>query len=223
MTSLSLDSIPALHRTNWLYRFFLHRWIPFVLRFWTRVRVEGVEHLRVDGPFIVVSNHVANLDTYVLGVFVRDRVINYMGRTDGLHSRVLGWYWRKLGGIPADREGVARALEILKRGGAVGIFAEGRIAPSLVQPMRGSAVIALRSGAPVVPAAVWGTERVGILSILQPPRVTVRFGPPRVLRRRRGATSDAVMDDLMQEIATMLPERYRGVYAAADRPPNRQT
>ena len=198
---------------SWLYRLFHYAVIPLVLRLWTRLRVEGSERLAGTGPLIVISNHVDNWDTYVLGLLVRGRVINFLARADGLQSRWLGWYWRQLGAIPADRAGLSEALRILRAGGAVGVFPEGVIAPALVRAIPGSALLALRSGAPVVPAAVWGTERIRPLSILNPPRVTVRYGPPRVLRRARGEDAQAVADALMREIAAMLPPRYRGVYA----------
>lgn len=201
---------------TWLYRFFHYAWIPFVLRFWTRMRVEGRGHLPTSGPLIVISNHVANLDSYVLGVQVRHRVVNYMARADGLNSGPLGWYWRQLGAIPADRAGLGHALKVLREGGAVGVFPEGVISPGLVRAIPGSALLALRSGAVVVPAAVWGTEKVGILSFLRPPRVTVRFGPPRVIARGsvRGRGSQAVIDELMAEVAAMLPPHYQGAYTA---------
>lgn len=195
-----------------LYRFFHYAWIPFVLKGWTRLHVEGREHIPPGGPLVIVSNHVANLDSYVVGVFVRGRVINYLARPDGLRERGLGWYWRKLGAIPADRAGLTEALRILRAGGAVGVFPEGVIARAMVRAIPGSAILARRSGATVIPVAVWGTERVGIGSILRPPRVTVRYGPPRVLSRGKGRNSQAVIDDLMREIAAMLPPSYRGVY-----------
>jgi 1-acyl-sn-glycerol-3-phosphate acyltransferase len=200
---------------TWLYRIFHSIAIPLALRLWTRLRVRGQEHLPRDGPFILISNHVDNWDTYILGLFVRGRVINYLARPEGLKSRWLGWYWRQLGAIPADREGLREALRILRAGGAIGVFPEGVIAPSLVRAMPGSALLALRSGASVIPAAVWGTERIRPWSILSPPRVTVRYGPPFVLKRGRGHDSQAAADKLMREVAAMLPRRYRGVYAEA--------
>ena len=200
--------------TPWLYRAFHAVVIPLILRLWMRLRVEGREHLPCEGPLILISNHVDNWDTYVLGVFVRGRVINFLARADGMQSRWLGWYWRQLGAIPADREGLSRALRVLKAGGAIGVFPEGVIAPALVRAIPGSALLALRSGATVVPAAVWGTERIRLWSIVNPPRVTVRFGRPRVLRRARGQDAQAFADEMMREIAAMLPPRYRGVYAA---------
>jgi 1-acyl-sn-glycerol-3-phosphate acyltransferase len=196
-----------------LYRLFHYLVIPVILRLWTQLRIEGREQLPA-GPFILISNHLDNWDTYVVGLLVRSRVVNYLARVDGLESRWLGWYWRQLGAIPADRLGFSEALRILKDGGVIGIFPEGTISPALAQAIPGSALLALRSGAPVVPAAVWGTERIRPWSILRPPRVTVRYGPPRVLKRVRGRDSQAAADDLMREVAALLPQRYRGVYAA---------
>ena len=198
-----------------MYRVFHYALIPTVLRLWVRLRIDGRENLPHHGPFILISNHVDNWDTYVVGLFVRGRVVNYMARADGLESRWLGWYWRQFGAIPADRAGLSTALRILKDGGAIGVFPEGTIAPSLVRAIPGSALLAFRSGAPVVPAAVWGTERIRPWSVFSPPRVTVRYGQPRVIERRRGQDAQAVIDAFMGEIAALLPPRYRGVYAAS--------
>ena len=205
----------SVRQMTWIYRLFHYLVIPLVLRLWTRLQVEGREHLPAKGSFILISNHVDNWDTYVVGLFVRHRVINFLARADGLNSRWLGWYWRQLGAIPADREGLSEALRILKGGGAIGIFPEGVIARSLVPAMPGSALLALRSGAPVIPVAAWGTERIRPWSMINPTRVVVRYGPPRVVQRVRGQSSQAVADQLMCEIAAMLPPRYRGAYTGA--------
>src|SRR5215216_1844686 len=211
------DYPPAvLYRMTWMYRVFHYALIPAFLRLWTRLRVEGREHLPRTGPLILVSNHVDNWDTYVTGLLLRDRVLNWMARPDGLASPWLGRYWRQFGAIPADAAGLRLALRILKDGGAVGVFPEGVIAPGLVRAMPGSALLALRSGAPVVPVAVWGTERIRAWSVFDPPRVTVRYGPPRVLASVRGRGAQAAIDALMREIAGLLPPRYRGVYALGD-------
>lgn len=207
---------PSVRRMTWIYGLFHYLVIPLILRLWTRLRVEGREHLPADGPFILISNHVDNWDTYVVGLFVRGRVINFLARADGLDSRWLGWYWRQLGAIPADREGLSEALRILRGGGAIGVFPEGVIAPSLAPAIPGSALLALRSGAPVVPVAVWGTERIRPWSIIRPVPVGVRYGPARIVQRVRGQSSQVVADHLMCEVAAMLPPRYRGAYASVD-------
>ena len=216
MESTRFSPGPRLRRMTLAYVIFHYALIPLVLRLWTRMRVEGRAHLRTDGPLIIVSNHVDNWDTYIVGLYLRDRVLNWMARPDGLRTRGLGWYWRQFGAIPADMAGLREALRILKDGGAVGVFPEGVIARSLVAAIPGSALLAVRSGVPVVPAAVWGTERIHLHSLLRPPRVTVRYGPPRVLARVRGQNGQELADALMREIAAMLPARYRGIYADAD-------
>lgn len=203
---------PRRERLTFLYRAFHYVVIPLVLRLWTCQRVIGREHLPSSGPLILISNHVDNWDTYVVGLHLRHRVINYLARADGLESRWLGWYWRRLGAIPADGAGLREALRILREGGAVGVFPEGAIAPALVAAVPGSALLALRSGAPVVPAAIWGTERIGLCSFLNRPRVTVRYGAPRRVTRQPGG-ADAAAEELMQAIASLLPPRYRGIYA----------
>jgi len=86
------------------------------------------------------------------------------------------------------------------------------ISPVLAPARPGVAVLALRSGAPIVPMALWGTETIRPWSFLNPPPVGVRLGPARHLERRRGAIP-TLANALMVEIAAMLPPRYRGVYA----------
>jgi 1-acyl-sn-glycerol-3-phosphate acyltransferase len=208
----------AIERKGWLYRLWGYVIVPVMTRLWMRLRVEGIEHTRVDGGLILISNHVDNWDTYVVGLALRGRLLHFMARADGMHSRWLGRYWRHLGAIPADREGLREALRILRDGGAVGVFPEGCIAPALVRAIPGSAVLALRARVPVVPAAVWGTEQIRWWSVLNPPLVRVRYGPPRVVTRRRGQDFQAVADDLMAEVAALLPPRYRGVYAGGPAP-----
>ncbi len=196
---------------TWTYRAFHYLLTPLILRLWTRTRVHGREHLPATGPLIVITNHRDNWDTYLVAGCLRHRVLHFLARPSGLEARFLGWYWRRLHAIPADREGVAEALRLLRAGGAVGVFAEGVIAGELQRALPGGAVLALRSGAPVVPAAITGTERIRPWTFLTRPRVTVTFGPPRVLRRH-GRDSQAVIDELMCEIAAMLPECNRGMY-----------
>ncbi|HEY8836743.1 MAG TPA: lysophospholipid acyltransferase family protein [Dehalococcoidia bacterium] len=131
----------------------------------------------------------------------------------------MGRFWKAMAAIPADREGLAQALTLLKQGEAVGIYADGVITPALIQAKAGVAALAVRAGVPVIPAAVWGTERVRIFPLPngRRRRVHVRFGPPRTLSRKdvRGIGLQGMADSLMTDVAAMLPPQYRGYYAAA--------
>ena len=204
-------------RPTLLYRFMLRVIVPVILGTWVRMDVQGREHIPSVGPFIVVSNHVDNNDTYVIGRYLR--TVHYLARPGGMESRVLGRFWKAMAAVPADRKGLSQALALLKAGEVIGIFPDAVIAPSLVQAKAGVAALAVRSGAPVLPVAIWGTERVRIWPLPRGRRRTVhlRFGAPRVLDRAgvRGQGLQQLADSLMTDVAAMLPPAYRGYYAAA--------
>ncbi|MGI8550930.1 MAG: lysophospholipid acyltransferase family protein [Dehalococcoidia bacterium] len=195
-----------------LYNVMLHSLVPVFLSLSTDLHVNGHQHVPRSGPLIIISNHVDNLDTYVIGAQV-PRLIHFFARSDGVHSRWLGLYWRLMAAVPADREGFNIALSLLRREHAIGVFSEGTISPSLVRAKAGVALLALRSGAPVLPCAVWGTERLlrGPGDALRRQPVHLRFGRPRTLKRGSGRAQD-LADSLMGDVAAMLPPRYRGYY-----------
>ena len=193
-----------------VYRFCFATIVPLLLSLYADLRVSGAENIPGGGPFIVISNHVDNLDTYVIGSQI-PRLLHYFARANGMHSRWLGRYWRWMAAIPADGDGFKTAIALLREGQAVGVFPEGVIAPALVRAKPGVAVLALRSGAPVLPCAVWGTERVRVGDALRRPRVHLRFGPPRTLKRGSGRSQE-LADLLMHDVAALMPPRYRGYY-----------
>jgi 1-acyl-sn-glycerol-3-phosphate acyltransferase len=193
-----------------LYRFCFAAVVPLLLALYADLDVRGSEHIPRHGPLIVISNHVDNLDTYVIGSRV-PRLLHYFARANGLRSPWLGRYWRWMAAIPADREGFTTAISLLREGQTIGVFPEGVIAPTLVRAKPGVAVLALRSGAPVLPCAIWGTERVRVGDALRRPPIHLRFGPPRTLKRGSGRSQE-LADLLMRDVAALLPPRYRGVY-----------
>lgn len=208
---------PAAEHPSLVYRLMLRVGVPAALQLWSDLHVEGAEHLPAEGACILVSNHVDNLDTYAIGMRVA-RTIHFLARPSGLEARWLGRYWRLMAAIPADRGGLAQAMALLKGGEVVGVYPDGIITPQMVQAKAGVAALAVRSGAAVVPVAVWGTERVRLWPLHHPrPRVCVRFGPPRTFDRSsvRGVGLQAVADSIMTSVAALLPPEYRGYYAAA--------
>ena len=188
----------------------------------------GAEHLPSSGPFIVAANHHNYLDGVVLGVAV-PRPINFLVmprvyRASRLHPA----FHRRIGSIPVDVErpdpgAIKRALRVLGDGRVLGIFPEGPFSREgrLVPGQPGVAVIALRAGVPVIPAAIRGTYEALAGRRLHLPRrhpLSVRFGPPLDFgsRRRRGATHGdrrEVTRRIMAEIAALLGQ------APAARPP----
>src|SRR5213080_695188 len=189
-----------------------------VLARWFGLHVEGTEHLPDRGPYLVAANHHNYLDAIVLGVSVPAPiaflVMPRVWRATPLHPA----FHRHVGSIPlqvdrADVGSLRRALAALERGRVVGIFPEGpfSVRGRLERGLPGVALLALRSGAPVIPAGITGTyealaERWG--HIPRRSALRVRFGPPRRFlpdgAHRRRTARQSVTQRIMDDIAALL-------------------
>jgi 1-acyl-sn-glycerol-3-phosphate acyltransferase len=186
---------------------------------WFDLRVDGLEHLPASGPYLIAANHHNYLDGVVLGVTVPEPisflVMPRVWRATPLHPI----FHRNIRSIPIDLDradvgALRRALQSLQEGRVVGIFPEGpfsvhgRLEPGLP----GVALLALRSGVPVIPAGIRGTYealegRRGYIPRRVP--IGVRFGPARCFsgdgsHGRRSARS-YVTRRIMDDIAALLP------------------
>ncbi|MFD2768455.1 lysophospholipid acyltransferase family protein [Micromonospora eburnea] len=199
------------------------QWLAVVLvkpplNVWTRRTWRGMEHLRHPGGIIIVPNHVGHTDPLVAAHFVHDagRWPQFLGKASLFRIPVIGWILYRCKQIPVERGTVeaAKSLDKLvaavQAGGAVVIYPEGTITrePDL-WPMRGktgAARLALATGAPVIPVAMWGPERMfeprtGRLSLRPRIPVTVVAGPPVDLSRWADATpSRAVLEEMTDTI-----------------------
>lgn len=154
-----------------------------------RMRRYGMEHIPKAGPVIFAANHRSFMDPFVIAMLTR-RPVYYVAKKELFENRVQGWLLNRLGAFPIDREkgdrqSMATARTILERGDCVVIFPEGtriRKGP-LGAPRRGVGRLALETGAPVVPVAVVGTDRVRRGLLIRPCRVRVRAGHPITFRR----------------------------------------
>lgn len=139
-------------------------------------RVEGAEHIPLDGRCLIVCNHTSNFDPPVLSWAGRRRTIHYMAKKELFESSFGRWLMHSLHAFPvdrskADRAAIRVALERLEAERVVGIFPEGRRSggEALGAFQEGFAILARLSGSPVVPACI--TRRGG--------RIVVRFAPAR--------------------------------------------
>src|SRR3954465_2850414 len=134
---------------------------PFFHLYFRLSRI-GREHIPPTGPVILASNHRSFLDPFVIAVMAR-RPIYFVAKQELFFHPPIAWLLGALGAFPIDRHGddegaMATARAILDRGDGVLIFPEGtRTRPgALGRPKRGVGRLALESGAPVVPIAVFG-------------------------------------------------------------------
>jgi 1-acyl-sn-glycerol-3-phosphate acyltransferase len=156
---------------------------PF-FQIYFRMRRLGMEHVPRSGPVIFAANHRSFLDPFVIGTLTR-RPVYYVAKKELFAHPVVGWLLNRLGAFPIDRgagdhQAMETARRILERGDCVVIFPEGtRTRPGpLGHPRRGVGRLALQTGAPVVPVAVFGTEAVRRGWRIRPHRVTLRCGRP---------------------------------------------
>jgi 1-acyl-sn-glycerol-3-phosphate acyltransferase len=153
-----------------------------VFHVYFRMRRLGTEHVPRSGPVLFAANHRSFLDPFVIGCLTR-RPVYYVAKKELFAHPVVGWLLNRLGAFPIDRgagdqQAIETARRILERGDCVVIFPEGtRKRPGpLAEPRRGVGRLALQTGAPVVPVAVFGTEAVRRGWRIRPHRVTLRCG-----------------------------------------------
>ena len=182
--------------------------LPTSLRPFARVSVAGLDNIPSTGPVILAANHYDNLDAYLL-VHLVPRQVHFAARPDGFDTGPLCAIWRRLGAFPADAWGIRYGLRILADDGVVGVFPQGTISRELVTQCGAAGLLALRSGAPVVPVAIRGTDNVHLSSLLgRRAQVSVRFGAPVMLSRGGASTirSRAVSDEILSHIQSLLAE-----------------
>lgn len=196
--------------------------------FWSallRIRVEGLEHIPKTGGFIFSCNHLHKLDVPVLLNIIRRPVVLVVSEhmTD---APIVSWYIRSLGKTiwvfrgEADRDAIENAVAALSAGEILAVAPEGKISRTgaLTKGQTGVAYVAMQAQAPILPVVAHGQELVPQqLKRFRRPEVTIKVGklmnpPPRDARLPE---LEEFTERLMHELARMLPESYRGVYARA--------
>jgi 1-acyl-sn-glycerol-3-phosphate acyltransferase len=164
-----------------------------------RLHVRGVENVPRSGPVIIACNHVGYLDFVLVEAAAvrRGRYVRFLARYDSWRPGVVAWAMDRMRHVPVDRAAPAaaylRARALLREGEAVGIFPEAGISYSYAvrSLMRGAAALARETGAPIVPAAIWGSQRIATVGIPEP--------RPDLTRRRR-------IDLVLGEAFTVAPD-----------------
>lgn len=177
------------------------------------LKFEGIHNLPERGPVIIASNHLSNWDPIVVAT-VLNRRIHYMGKVELFGNPLMAALMRNLEVIPvkrgeANRAAIKDALAVLGENQVLGIFPEGarNTTGEELKAQSGVAMLAIKSGAPVLPVACIGTNRNLPLGWVKPLRV--RVGPPleieeNEVRKVNSAALNRLSTRIMDEINLLL-------------------
>jgi len=200
--------------------------VRFIMKLITDIEVHGMEKLP-EGNVILAANHLGRLDTAILfAVLDREDIIMPIAEKYKNHplfgaiGRASNAVW--LNRFETDFSALKQILERMKQGGLLVIAPEGTRSKTeaLQEGKMGVAFLASKSGYPVVPIAVTGTEDrlvVENLKHFRRSKIVARAANPFYIEVPQGRHREEAMrratDEIMCQIAALLPEKNRGVYA----------
>jgi 1-acyl-sn-glycerol-3-phosphate acyltransferase len=180
-----------------------------------RVRAIGVENVPKSGALILAPNHFSQMDHFFVGLYLR-RKVRFMAKSQMFGPPVLTYIYRHGGVFPVrrgqrDEKAIETALTILGQGEMLLVYSEGGRSRSgeLGEVKPGIGRIALESGAPVVPVAIQGSERVRRWKRFRFPKVTLQFGEPIELPTEKEPSRERQL-----EVAERIFAPVREMYGA---------
>jgi 1-acyl-sn-glycerol-3-phosphate acyltransferase len=202
---------------------------PFLMVLF-RPKVKGLRHVPGSGPVIIASNHLSFSDSIFMPLVV-PRKVTFLAKSEYFTSPGPKGLLKKLtfialGQVPVDRSGGRRSeaalitgLKVLAEGKCLGIYPEGTRSPDgrLYKGRSGIARLAIESGSPVIPVAMFNTEKIQPTGTVVPKvmRVAMIFGEPMYFE---GDSTDLqhlrdVTDKIMQTIQALSGQEYVDTYA----------
>jgi 1-acyl-sn-glycerol-3-phosphate acyltransferase len=199
--------------------------IKGLTRILCRIDASALERVPAQGPLLLVANHVNFLDAPVMYTHLQPRPVTGLVKAETWDNPVMGLLFNIWGGIPIkrgepDMAALDLALEALRLGKIVAVAPEGTRSGSgrLKRGYPGIVIVALHSGAPLLPVAYYGGESFrDNLSRLRRTDFHINVGQPFTIdpgeQKVTRAVRQAITDEIMYQIAALLPEEYRGEYA----------
>jgi 1-acyl-sn-glycerol-3-phosphate acyltransferase len=216
--------LPKLTLARRFFRVFMQFLTKLMTLFMLRAKVSGMENFPKHGPAIVVINHLGDADTVLLAGSI-PTTIDGMGKIELSAHWLVGPVFRAYGVIwvhrgKPDRRAIRAALDGLSQGRMIALAPEGResVGRGLEEGTEGAAFLALKSGAQILPVAMTGTENENVYGHMRKwkrAQVTLTVGKPFFLQET--ADRQTMLREgtkrVMQSLAELLPESYRGEYS----------
>lgn len=206
-------------------RWFVYGTIRIILGIACRVDSRDLNKVPLKGPLIVYSNHTGSIEVPLVFVLLQPRAITGLAKIETWDNKFLGWLFTLWGAIPirrgeADLEAIRKSLEHLKNGNILGISPEGTRNRNgrLLRAHPGIVSLALHSKAPLLPLAHWGSEMFSSnIKKLKRTDFCIRVGEPVLIdindEKPDKETRQRITDELMFQLAKIMPEEYRGEYS----------
>lgn len=174
-----------------------------------RLKAVGRENIPDDGPLVICSNHLSNLDPPLLGTPLQ-RKVHYMAKEELFSIPGFGWLIKQYGAFPVKRGGVSKesirlAINILQSGNVIGVFPEGSRRNSGGMGKKGAASLAIKANAIVIPAAIIG-------NYMPFRRMTIVYGEPIDLSAYADGSSKS-----LEEATELIMNTIRGLVSQHQR------
>jgi 1-acyl-sn-glycerol-3-phosphate acyltransferase len=217
-----LVALPKLTLTRRLFRVFARGLAKLSMFHMINATVSGMENFPKRGPALVVINHLGDADVVLLAASI-PTTIDGMGKIELNEHWLVGPVFRAYGVIwvdrgRPDRRAIRAALDGLSQGRMIALAPEGRqsVGGGLEEGTEGAAFLAMKSGAPVVPVAMTGTENENVYNgkLWKRAKATLAVGKPFHLKEyeNRQTMLREGTRQIMGSLAELLPEAYRGKY-----------
>lgn len=186
--------------------------LGILFKLFFRCQIIGQENIPKQGGVIIAANHLSFWDPPLIGTFM-PRPIHFMAKEELFKVPIFGWIIRQLNAFPvrrgaADRTAIRTAINTLEGGSCMGLFPEGTRSKNglLGSAEPGLAMIAVKSGAAIVPTAIIGTNKIFKNGLF--PSLELRFGKPIYIDKQKAdkENMEKISNLVMTEIAILLDQ-----------------
>ncbi|MBT3338760.1 MAG: 1-acyl-sn-glycerol-3-phosphate acyltransferase [Anaerolineae bacterium] len=212
-----------------------HRFFTALVRFGTSIlcKIDKADLAKVPdtGPLIAYANHIGSLEVPLVFSHLHPRAVTAMAKGEAWENPFYNWLFDVWKLIPvrrgeADIDAMRTSIKMTKEGYIFGISPEGTRSRDgkLIRAQPGVVPIALKTGAPLIPIAHWGVEDFPQnIKRLRRTNFHIRVGKPFTLEtngeRVNSRVRQEMVDEIMVELAKLMPEEYRGAYSDIEKTP----